>query len=52
MGAVVVLVLVWMIVGCCFSCGRPEVNEMVYISPEKQKYDDWIYNDRNRAAYS
>jgi len=52
LGAVVVLVLVWMIVGCCFSCGRPEVNEMVYISPEKQKYDDWIYNDRNRAAYS
>ena len=42
----VVLLVAWIIIGCCFMLKREpplQDEEILYISPENRKYDDWIH---------
>jgi len=50
MCTVSVLIVLWLIVACCFWCGPTTVNEdYAYVSPEQKSYDDWITRDGKRA---
>jgi len=50
MCTVSVLIVLWLIVACCFWCGSTTVNEdYAYVSPEQKSYDDWITRDEKRA---
>lgn len=44
-GALALIMVLWLIVACCVSCGPiPDVDDYLYVSPERRKYDDWITN--------